>query len=270
MTNYRRRALDDHLRSVPIFASLTPGVHRFAARQRRAGALQQGRRDLPPGRRGRQLLPGPHRLREGVRRRIRAASWCWPISAAAATSARSGLLGMGQEAAAGVRPPARRSITWSWCASTPTTFSAWWMQFPDVRAQPGERGATSTWSRTGSGWPQSTGMPLDRFLAQGLMEAQSLLVLDLENCTRCDACVRACADAHDGVTRLIREGLRFDKFLVATSCRHASTRSAWWAARSAPSAAAIRAKSSSRTGASAAACAPRTARTATSTCIRSQ
>ena len=51
------------------------------------------------------------------------------------------------------------------------------------------------------------------------MEAQSLLILDLEKCTRCDNCVRACADAHDGVTRLIREGLRFDKYLVATSCR---------------------------------------------------
>ena len=62
-------------------------------------------------------------------------------------------------------------------------------------------------------------VPLDQFLAQGLMEAQSLLVLDLEKCTRCDACVRACADAHDGVTRLVREGLRFDKYLVATSCR---------------------------------------------------
>jgi CRP-like cAMP-binding protein/Fe-S-cluster-containing dehydrogenase component len=62
-------------------------------------------------------------------------------------------------------------------------------------------------------------VPLEDFLAQGLMDAQSLLVLDLERCTRCDACVRACADAHDGVTRLIREGLRFDKYLVATSCR---------------------------------------------------
>ncbi len=62
-------------------------------------------------------------------------------------------------------------------------------------------------------------VPLDQFLAQGLMEAQSLLLLDLEKCTRCDQCVRACADAHDGVTRLIREGLRFDKYLVATSCR---------------------------------------------------
>ncbi|HUI39167.1 MAG TPA: cyclic nucleotide-binding domain-containing protein [Candidatus Nitrosotalea sp.] len=61
---------------------------------------------------------------------------------------------------------------------------------------------------------------LDSFLGQGLMEAQSLLVLDLVRCTRCDACVRACADAHDGVTRLVREGQRFDQFLVATSCRH--------------------------------------------------
>ena len=62
-------------------------------------------------------------------------------------------------------------------------------------------------------------VPLERFLSQGLMEAQSLLILDLQNCTRCDACVNACADAHDGVTRLVREGLRFENFLVATSCR---------------------------------------------------
>jgi len=62
-------------------------------------------------------------------------------------------------------------------------------------------------------------VPLDQFLSQGLMEAQSLLILDLQKCTRCDACVNACADAHDGVTRLVREGLRFENYLVATSCR---------------------------------------------------
>ena len=61
--------------------------------------------------------------------------------------------------------------------------------------------------------------PLAAFLGQGLMNAQSLLVLDLEKCTRCDECTKACADTHQGVTRLIREGLRFDKFLVASSCR---------------------------------------------------
>src|SRR5262245_13706357 len=62
-------------------------------------------------------------------------------------------------------------------------------------------------------------VPIDQFLSQGLMEAQSLLVLDLQKCTRCDACVNACADAHEGVTRLVRDGLRFDQYLVATSCR---------------------------------------------------
>jgi len=62
-------------------------------------------------------------------------------------------------------------------------------------------------------------VPIEQFLSQGLMEAQSLLILDLQNCTRCDACVEACADAHDGVTRLVRDGLRFENYLVATSCR---------------------------------------------------
>jgi CRP-like cAMP-binding protein/Fe-S-cluster-containing dehydrogenase component len=62
-------------------------------------------------------------------------------------------------------------------------------------------------------------VPLGDFLEQGLANATSLLVLDLEKCTRCDECTKACADSHDGVTRLIRDGLRFDKFLVASSCR---------------------------------------------------
>jgi Fe-S-cluster-containing hydrogenase component 2 len=61
---------------------------------------------------------------------------------------------------------------------------------------------------------------LNEFLEQELMQAQNLLLLDLEKCTRCDDCVRACAATHDdGITRLVREGLRFDKYLVPTSCR---------------------------------------------------
>ena len=63
------------------------------------------------------------------------------------------------------------------------------------------------------------GLHLDDFLSQGLFEAQNLLLIDLENCTRCDACVRACAQAHDGVSRLLRDGLRYEHFLVATACR---------------------------------------------------
>jgi CRP-like cAMP-binding protein/Fe-S-cluster-containing hydrogenase component 2 len=53
----------------------------------------------------------------------------------------------------------------------------------------------------------------------GLFNANSLLVLDLEKCTRCDECTKACADSHDGVSRLMRDGIRYGNFLVATSCR---------------------------------------------------
>jgi CRP-like cAMP-binding protein/formate hydrogenlyase subunit 6/NADH:ubiquinone oxidoreductase subunit I len=61
---------------------------------------------------------------------------------------------------------------------------------------------------------------LDRFLEQELMQGQNLLLLDLNKCTRCDECVKACVATHDdGVTRLIRDGLRFENYLVATSCR---------------------------------------------------
>ncbi len=57
------------------------------------------------------------------------------------------------------------------------------------------------------------------FLDQGLYSAKNLLVLDLDRCTRCDECAKACADTHGGVTRLVRDGMRFDRFLVASSCR---------------------------------------------------
>jgi Fe-S-cluster-containing dehydrogenase component len=91
-------------------------------------------------------------------------------------------------------------------------------EFPDIEAglaQVARERTESDLKRRAT----ATTVALDDFLNQGLMEAQNLLVIDLERCTRCDECVRACADAHEGVTRLVRDGLRYDKFLVATSCR---------------------------------------------------
>jgi len=96
------------------------------------------------------------------------------------------------------------------------------------------------------------------------------LILDLKNCTRCDACVNACADAHDGVTRLVRDGLRFENYLVATSCRQCRDPLCMVGCPVGSIAAAIPSKSLSKTGASAAASARAIAPTATSTCTRSR
>jgi CRP-like cAMP-binding protein/Fe-S-cluster-containing hydrogenase component 2 len=90
-------------------------------------------------------------------------------------------------------------------------------QFPAVRDQLEAVAETRLQARNARTVP--AGLRLDDFLAQGLFEAQNLLLIDLDNCTRCDACVTACAQAHDGVSRLLRDGLRYDHYLVATACR---------------------------------------------------
>lgn len=55
--------------------------------------------------------------------------------------------------------------------------------------------------------------------ALGLLDAQSVLLIDLEKCTHCDDCVQACASVHDGIPQLVRSGPQLGRFQVATSCR---------------------------------------------------
>lgn len=57
-------------------------------------------------------------------------------------------------------------------------------------------------------------------LETGLVQGNSILVIDLESCTRCDDCVRACAATHGGRPRFVREGNKVDNLLIAKSCYH--------------------------------------------------
>jgi len=59
------------------------------------------------------------------------------------------------------------------------------------------------------------------FEALGLAWGQSLMVIDLDRCTRCQECVKACVAAHDdGRTRLYLDGPRFEnRYLIPVSCR---------------------------------------------------
>jgi len=57
-------------------------------------------------------------------------------------------------------------------------------------------------------------------LERGLVEGNSMLVIDLDVCTRCDDCVRGCAETHDGRPRFVREGEKYGNFLVTRACIH--------------------------------------------------
>jgi Fe-S-cluster-containing hydrogenase component 2/CRP-like cAMP-binding protein len=89
-------------------------------------------------------------------------------------------------------------------------------RFPAVRDALVDRCAALLAGGSGPAPPPGA---LGEFVELGLYQGQRVLALDLTRCTRCDECTRACADSHDGTARLLREGLRFGDFLVATSCR---------------------------------------------------
>lgn len=46
------------------------------------------------------------------------------------------------------------------------------------------------------------------------------MVIDLDRCTRCDDCVRACAASHENNPRFLRHGPSSGKIMVANSCMH--------------------------------------------------
>lgn len=73
-------------------------------------------------------------------------------------------------------------------------------------------------------WDQSparieTGM-LEFLVENRFINGASTMLIDLNRCTGCDDCVRACAEAHDGNPRFIRHGKQFDHYLVANACMH--------------------------------------------------
>ena len=57
-------------------------------------------------------------------------------------------------------------------------------------------------------------------LDAGLVQGHSILAIDLNSCTRCDDCVRACAATHGGRPRFVREGNKVQNLLIAKSCYH--------------------------------------------------
>ena len=59
------------------------------------------------------------------------------------------------------------------------------------------------------------------FLVQErFVNGTATMLINLDRCTRCDDCVRACADAHDNNPRFLRQGPVHGSFMVAQACMH--------------------------------------------------
>jgi len=58
-------------------------------------------------------------------------------------------------------------------------------------------------------------------MSQGLGEATNVLVIDEGLCVGCDNCEKACAETHNGISRLDRKaGASFAQVHIPISCRH--------------------------------------------------
>jgi len=63
--------------------------------------------------------------------------------------------------------------------------------------------------------------PLLEFLVeQRFINGEQAMLIDLDRCTRCDDCIRACAATHDNNPRFIRHGFRHGSTMVAHACMH--------------------------------------------------
>lgn len=61
---------------------------------------------------------------------------------------------------------------------------------------------------------------LEFLVDQRLMNGHQTMVIDTERCTRCDDCVRACANTHGGTPVFVREGPQYGPWMFAHACMH--------------------------------------------------
>jgi len=61
---------------------------------------------------------------------------------------------------------------------------------------------------------------LEFLTANRFFNGTATMLIDLERCTRCDDCVRACASTHDNNPRFLRNGPASGRLMIANACMH--------------------------------------------------
>ena len=68
---------------------------------------------------------------------------------------------------------------------------------------------------------EKVGADVLEFLTENrFFNGTATMVIDLDRCTRCDDCVRACASTHDNNPRFLRHGPTAGRLMVANACMH--------------------------------------------------
>ncbi len=68
---------------------------------------------------------------------------------------------------------------------------------------------------------EKVGAELLEFLTENrFFNGTATMVIDLDRCTRCDDCVRACASTHDNNPRFLRHGPSAGRLMIANACMH--------------------------------------------------
>lgn len=61
---------------------------------------------------------------------------------------------------------------------------------------------------------------MEFFVQERYINGREAMLINLDRCTGCDDCVRACAINHDNNPRFIRDGKQIDNLLVTNACMH--------------------------------------------------
>jgi Fe-S-cluster-containing dehydrogenase component len=61
---------------------------------------------------------------------------------------------------------------------------------------------------------------LEFLVQQRVVNGTQSMLIDMDRCTRCDDCVRACASTHDNNPRFVRQGPTFGNVMIANACMH--------------------------------------------------
>jgi Fe-S-cluster-containing dehydrogenase component/CRP-like cAMP-binding protein len=61
---------------------------------------------------------------------------------------------------------------------------------------------------------------LEQLVERRYINGTATMMIDMDRCTRCDDCVRACASTHDGNPRFLRHGAQVGRYMIANACMH--------------------------------------------------